>query len=156
MVAPAPIPTKPFRPGTTGWRASDLHDPRVEQMWEQGRYEIINGALTETPPPFFGGQSRLFELQPQVRLQQEKRGVPGQFANEVDIIVDDLRLVRADAVWMTPGQLRRQARAARLAGRPDPERTRILVPPTLVIESVSEGHEAHDRKTKFAWYAGRL
>lgn len=30
---------------------------------------------------------------------------------------------------------------------------RILVPPTLVIESISLGHEAHDRETKRVWYA---
>ena len=29
----------------------------------------------------------------------------------------------------------------------------MMVPPTLVIESVSWGHEAHDRDTKRRWYA---
>jgi Uma2 family endonuclease len=32
-------------------------------------------------------------------------------------------------------------------------RARIYVPPTIVIESISPGHQAHDRVTKFAWYA---
>jgi Uma2 family endonuclease len=31
---------------------------------------------------------------------------------------------------------------------------RILIPPTLIIESVSPGHELHDRRTKKSWYAG--
>ena len=50
---------------------------------------------------------------------------------------------------------RRGERAARRSssGPRDPERTRILVPPTLVIESLSPGHEAHDRRTKRKWYA---
>ena len=30
---------------------------------------------------------------------------------------------------------------------------RVLIPPTLVIESLSLGHEAHDRETKRRWYA---
>ena len=30
---------------------------------------------------------------------------------------------------------------------------RLRVPPLLVIESVSEGHEDHDRKIKRQWYA---
>ena len=30
---------------------------------------------------------------------------------------------------------------------------RIVVPPTLVVESVSRGHELHDRETKRGWYA---
>ena len=29
----------------------------------------------------------------------------------------------------------------------------LTIPPTLVIESVSVGHEAHDRRTKRRWYA---
>src|SRR4029077_603034 len=39
------------------------------------------------------------------------------------------------------------------AGRHDPDRTRLLVPPTLIIESVSPGHELHDERTKMRWYA---
>ena len=30
---------------------------------------------------------------------------------------------------------------------------RLLVPPTLVVESVSVGHEDHDEETKRRWYA---
>jgi Uma2 family endonuclease len=30
---------------------------------------------------------------------------------------------------------------------------RLLVPPTLVIESISMGHADHDRETKRRWYA---
>jgi Uma2 family endonuclease len=39
------------------------------------------------------------------------------------------------------------------SSRTDPARTRILVPPSLVIESVSPGHERHDRDVKRKWYA---
>jgi hypothetical protein len=50
------VKSKPFCPGTTGWTASDLDDPRIEAKWEWGRYEIINGVLTRMPAAYFGGQ----------------------------------------------------------------------------------------------------
>jgi Uma2 family endonuclease len=59
----------------------------------------------------------------------------------------------ADAAWMTPEEQSRQRSAAKRMGRADPDRTRILVPPSLIIEVVSPGHEAHDRNTKRKWYA---
>jgi len=70
-------------------------------------------------------------------------------------VIDDPRVVRADAVWLTPQDEARQAAAvARAApGGHDPDRVRLLVAPTLAIESVSPGHEAHDRRTKRKWYA---
>ena len=71
----------------------------------------------------------------------------------MDIIIDEERVAKADAVWMTPQDESRQAHAARDAGRGDPDRTRILVPPSLVIESISPGHERHDRNVKRKWYA---
>ncbi len=144
---------KKFNVGTTGWRASDLDDPRIEQLWFNGRYEIIQGVLTAMPPAYFDASSRLTRLQTQIQRFLDTQQTKGDFAYECDIIIDEPRLVRADAVWLTPDQKRRQAHAAQLAGKADLRRTRILVPPTLVIESVSYGHEDHDRVTKFAWYA---
>ena len=35
----------------------------------------------------------------------------------------------------------------------DADRTRILIPPMLIIESISPGHELHDQRTKRRWYA---
>jgi Uma2 family endonuclease len=40
-----------------------------------------------------------------------------------------------------------------VSGKPDLNRVRLLVAPTLVIESISPGHELHDRRIKRAWYA---
>ena len=152
--------SKPFRPGTTGWGASDLDDPDVEARWFEGRYEIVEGVLTEMPAAYFSSANRLFELQLRISLHQRSTGTAGKFANEVDIVIDEPRVVRADAVWMTPQDEARQNAAAANAppvassGMPrDPERTRILVPPTLIIESLSPGHESHDRRTKRKWYA---
>ena len=160
MPGAAATTLKPFKPGTTGWRASDLDDPEVEAKWFEGRYEIVEGVLTEMPPAYFSGSRRLYELQLRLSLHQRSAGIRGSFGNEVDIIIDPYRVVRADAVWMTPEDDARQAEAVANAPPPaggggprDPERTRILVPPTLIIESVSPGHESHDRRTKRKWYA---
>lgn len=147
--------SKPFKPGTTGWVAADLEDPKIEARWVQGRYEIVEGVLTEMPAAYFSGAKRLYRLQLQVSMHQQATKSAGSFANEVDIVIDDSRVVRADAVWMTPQDEARQAAVvARVAAAGhDPDRVRLLVAPTLAIESVSPGHEAHDRRTKRKWYA---
>ena len=73
--------------------------------------------------------------------------------NEVDLVIDDARVARADVIMMTPGDEQAQRDATRSDQRPSPGYTRIFVPPTLVIESISRGHEVHDRRTKMRWYA---
>jgi len=63
---------------------------------------------------------------------------------------------RVDAVYLSPSDRETQKRMNALHGRGTRKRLkygRILVPPTLVIESLSRGHEDHDRVTKRAWYA---
>ena len=157
---PGATTSKPFRPGTTGWGASDLDDPDVEAKWFQGRYEIIEGVLSEMPAAYYSGSRRLFRLQHLIATYQQSAGIRGDFANEVDIVLDEPRVVRADAVWMTPQDDARQMAAvanapplATSAAPRDPDRTRILVPPTLIIESLSPGHEFHDRRIKRKWYA---
>jgi Uma2 family endonuclease len=152
-VARGATSSKPFRPGTTGWTASDLDDPRSEGKWLRGSYEIVEGVLTRTPPAYFIGGKFLFNLMFLVRSHQERSGIAGSFSGDVDIIIDEERVAKADAVWMTPQEESRQAHAGRDAGRGDPDRTRILVPPSLVIESISPGHERHDRNVKRKWYA---
>jgi Uma2 family endonuclease len=145
--------SKPFRPGTTGWTASDLDDPRIEGKWLRGSYEIVEGVLTRMPPAYFIGGESLFNVMFLVRSHQERNGIPGSFSSEVDIIINEERVAKADAVWMTPRERLLQAEASRDVGRPDPDRTRILVPPSLVIESIRPGHERHDRNVKRKWYA---
>jgi Uma2 family endonuclease len=71
----------------------------------------------------------------------------------VDIVIDETRVLRADVAYMTPQDKARQADATRAAGKADPRRARLYVPPTLVVESISPGHELHDERTKRRWYA---
>ena len=144
--------SKRFEPGTTGWTADDLDDPHIEAQWERGRYEIIEGVLTTMPAAYFEGGEATENLIFAVKTHLRPKGIRGGFATEVDLIIDAARLVRAHAVYLTPDDKRRQ-RAAAAAGRPDSRRTRILVAPTLVIESISPGHELHDEQTKRRWYA---
>ena len=145
--------SRPFVPGTTGWTARDLEDPAIEDQWFQGRYEIIDGVLTTMPPAYFHGNRSLQQLVFILKTSLTARGLPNDFSTEVDLIIDEDRVVVADAVWLTPEDQRLQDEAARRAGKADPKRTRVLVPPTLVIESVSPGHERHDERTKRRWYA---
>jgi Uma2 family endonuclease len=146
-------PSRPFEPGTTGWTARDLDDPAIEREWFKGRYEIVEGVLTKMPPAYFSGGESLFKLMLSLQNHFSANGPPGSFSFEVDIIIDDARVAVADAVFLTDAERMRQTEASQRAGRSDPDRTRILVPPTMVIESVSPGHELHDRRTKRRWYA---
>jgi Uma2 family endonuclease len=146
---PVPCP----QPGTTGWTASDLDDPDVEPAWVQNRYELVEGVLTKMPPAFFVGGNCVINLVTLLKAYSKEQGLNYRFAAEGEIIIDELKVLRADAVMLTPVDAQRQEQAARSAGKSDLRRVRLLIPPTLVIESVSPGHETHDRETKRLWYA---
>jgi Uma2 family endonuclease len=150
---PVDTSLRPFEPGTTGWSASDLDDPEIERLWFEGRYEIVDGVLTTMAPAYFTGGEATSNLLVILHNHVRKHRLGGSFANETDIIIDDSRVAVADFVYMSAEDKKRQQKAVKSAGRPDPDRTRILVPPTLIVESVSPGHERHDRRTKFRWYA---
>lgn len=143
-----------FIPGTTGWSVQDLDDPEIEKLWAAGRYEIVEGVLTQMAAAYFDGA---FALKRLIRLLESHTitvGLGDGFATEVDLILSDYRLPVVDAVFLTPEDMRRQKAAHSQTGRRKALKFgRILIPPTLVIESVSLGHEAHDRETKRGWYA---
>lgn len=145
--------TRTFEPGTTGWTAADLDDPLIEAKWFSGGYEIVEGVLTKMSPAYFAGGRALKRLERMVEDSLEQQGIRSDFASDVDLVVDDLRIARPDSMLLTVSDQKRQAAAALAAGRVDPDQARILIPPTLIIESVSPGHEQHDRKTKRTWYA---
>ena len=140
-----------FEPGTTGWTARDLDEPDIERHWFDGRYEIVEGVLTTMAPAYFLGGETLQRLIYRITVHTGEGA--GSFATEVDIVVDEDRVARADAAFLTPADKQRQRDAALAAGRKDSARTRILIPPTLIIECVSPGHESHDHRTKRRWYA---
>lgn len=145
--------SRPFELGTTGWTVTALEDPQIEAQWFDGRYEIVEGVLTKMSPGYFVGGRALKRLERIVEDGLAQQGMLGDFASEVDLVVDDQRIARPDSMLLTVADQKRQNAAALAAGRVDPDQTRILIPPTLIIESVSPGHEQHDRKTKRNWYA---
>ena len=146
---------KDFKVGTLGWSAADLDDPQIEKLWDNGRYEIVEGVLTEMPPAQFDAGEPLISLMGILKNHAKRKKLGGGFAVETDIVLDDLRVARADGVYLTQQQKERQAALyAKKPGRkPQIRYGRLVVPPMLIIEAVSVGHEAHDRETKFQWYA---
>jgi Uma2 family endonuclease len=152
-VAGDDLELRPFEPGTTGWTARDLDDATLVRAWLGGRYEIVEGVLTIMPAAFFAGGEALVNLYDLVHSHLKPQGVTGGFSPEVDIVINPLRVARADLVYLDTDAKRRQEEAAAAAGQRDVRRIRILVPPALIIESLSPGHEAHDRQTKRRWYA---
>jgi Uma2 family endonuclease len=91
----------------------------------------------------------------QIQQYLAKNNLTGEFAFEVDMVVNRVRVPKVDAVFLTPDQLRQQAAIdAGRKGRPMLRLARLRVAPELVIESLSLGHELHDRQTKRQWYSG--
>jgi Uma2 family endonuclease len=142
-----------LQPGTMGWTAADLDDPEVRALWDAGPYEILDGVLTIMPPAYFRGGNVLDNLKFVLRNHFAQAGIRAQIAGEVDLVTTPSRVVRADGVVVLGEQLR--GLEALRFDTPDTDwRDHALtLPPTLVIESVSRGHEFHDHVTKRQWYA---
>jgi Uma2 family endonuclease len=150
--------TKPIRrfiPGTTGWTEDDLADPRIERLWDRGGFEIVEGVLTKMPAAYLQGSIPLRRLVRQVERHLEDNSLPGEFAFEVDMVINRVRVPRVDAVFLTSEQLQQQAAIDEQRRRPRGVKFgRLRVAPELIIESLSLGHELHDRQTKREWYRG--
>jgi Uma2 family endonuclease len=146
-------PTPVFQVGTIGWSAKDLEDPELGYLWDQGRYEIIEGVLIVMPPAYFRGGMVTDNLKFLLRSHFAAQGMQATFSGEVHLVVAPSRVFRVDGVVLIGDDI-----AKFDALRFDPPKTDwrdhpIAVPPTLVIESVSQGHEEHDTVTKRKWYA---
>lgn len=140
-------------PGSTGWSVRHLDDPRIEAEWEAGNFQIIEGVLALMPPAYFETNEALLRLIFQLQLHLKERGKPSGFACEVDVIAGEYRVPKADAVYMTPSDKAKQ-RGVRGRKPPKPLKFgRLSVPPTLIIENISKGHESEDRVVKRRFYA---
>ena len=147
------IAHRKFEPGTTGWTIHDLDDPQVSWEWSEGRYEIVDGVLTKMAPQGFGTVDPLEKLRRFLERHLDATGQAGEFYREVDLLLNDDRIARPDLQFLTERQQREQRRMSRERGWPEKQYHPVYVTPMLVIESLSVGHERHDRVTKRAWYA---
>jgi Uma2 family endonuclease len=145
--------SKPFIPGTSGWTAADLLKPEIQREWSRGRYEIIEGVISIMPPAYLPHGSALFNLLSIIRAHLKAKKIAATIATEVDLILTSTRVVVADAVVLTTQDRRRQASAARNIPKSRHGQSRIVIPPTLIIESISPDDPDHDRQTKRRWYA---
>jgi Uma2 family endonuclease len=148
-----PSRAEAFTPGTSGWTADDLNDPSIEQIWELARYEIIEGVLATMAPAFFDGSSALDELVHILMTHLRARGEAWKSAHEPDLVLSTMRVVKPDVVFLSPKDLARQRAENGKRGKKQLVYGRVLLPPTLVIESISLGHEVHDEEIKRRWYA---
>jgi Uma2 family endonuclease len=140
-------------PGTKGWSVHDLDDPEIEQQWEESHFEIMEGVLTEMPPAYFDGGVALHRLVSLLQRYFDVNKQKGDFAFEVDLILSERRVLKPDVVFLTADDERRQKQANAQRGKRKMTYGRLLLQPTLAIESVSLGHEERDRVVKRAWYA---
>jgi Uma2 family endonuclease len=146
-------PEPVLQPGTMGWTASEMEDPVLRRLWDAGRYEILDGVLAIMPAAFYLGGECAATLGYLLRSFLRERKIAASFSFEVDIQISELRLLRADVVAVFGDDLPK-FRAMTFAGpNKDWRKHALVIPPTMIIESVSQGHEAHDRKTKRTWYA---
>jgi Uma2 family endonuclease len=145
--------SRSFESGTTGWSIDDLNDPDIERRWETGSYEFVEGVFTTMPPAFFDGSYSLDNLIYLIRRQFNEMGIHGVFGHEADLILGPQRIARPDAAFLTLEAATQQRELHALTGDPRLTYGRLRVPPTLIIESLSPGHEDHDRQTKRHWYA---
>jgi Uma2 family endonuclease len=146
-------PEPVLQAGTLGWSTKDLEDPEIHFLWDQGRYEILDGVLTVMPPAYFRGGMVVDNLKFILRSHFKAQQIRAAFSGEVDIAITSSRAVRADGVVVIGEDLPQfESLQFEPAGTTWTDHVLIL-PPTLVIESVSQGHEDHDQVTKRRWYA---
>src|SRR5258706_2014066 len=130
-------------PGSTGWTVHDLDDPMVEEAWEAGHFQIIEGVLAIMPPAYWDNSVALQQLIYQIQRHLEERSLPTGFGYEVDVIVGETHVPKADAVYMSEADKTRQLQANKTRRKPKGIKYgRLRVPPTLVIENIRKGHES--------------
>jgi Uma2 family endonuclease len=141
-------------PGSTGWTVHDLDDPKVEEAWEAGHFQIIEGVLAIMPPAYWDNSVALQRLIYQMQRYLDDCSLPVDFGYEVDVIVGETRVPKADAVYMSSVDKTRQLHENKTRRKPKGIKYgRLCIPPTLVIENISKGHESEDRVVKRRFYA---
>ena len=152
--ATSEIRTK-LSPGSSGWTCADLDRPDISRQWHDARVELVHGVVSEMPSPMFAHGEPLAKLARYIDVYLENRELRGKVAvGEVDLQVSSTTRFKADGVVMMPEDILRQERQQSLHRPHDHPLGVLIVPPTVVIESISPSHESHDRVEKFREYAG--
>ena len=142
-----------LQPGSTGWTAADLNIPAIERIWEREHYEIVEGVLATMAPAYFDGSAALDAVGLLLQLHFRQAGEDWKSAHEPDVILSPTRVVKPDLVFLSPADQIRQKTENAKRGKKRLTYGRLLLPPSLVIESLSIDHETHDTHTKRRWYA---
>lgn len=143
-----------FEPGTTGWTVDDLADQDTQWEWGRGRYELVEGVLTKMSPQGVQGVKPIHRLRRIVERHLDASKTTGwEFYTEVDLLLRPNRVPRPDMVFFTAEQHLQQQELELKRNLTELDYRPFYVMPLLVVESVSIGHEAHDRETKREWYA---
>ena len=142
-------------PGSSGWTCADLDRPGVERQWHERRVELVHGVVSKMGSPYFVHGIPLANLAYMLKRYFDEHGIDGEVGvGEVDLQVTVTTRYKADGVVMMPEDILRQTREQALKRPTDHPLGVIIVPPTVVIESISRGHETSDRIEKFRDYAG--
>lgn len=143
-----------LKPGSNGWTCEDLDAPGIREQWEREHVELVHGVIAEMPAMHFAHGQPLAKFAYLLTRHFEDNGIDAEVGvGEVDLqVAPDIRY-RVDGLVLTAAdKLRQERRQAQLRPGEHPLGV-IVVPPTVVIESISRGHEKHDRVTKHADYA---
>lgn len=145
--------TRTLTPGSTGWMAEDLNDPAIRRQWDDAHVELVHGVIAAMPAAYFDHSYPVTALMDLVRSHERERGRRVFTASDVDIVIDETTVYRADGVIATHDDLDRQREVQRQRGEESPRIGSFRVPPFVVIESVSRGHESQDWQVKRDDYA---
>jgi Uma2 family endonuclease len=105
------------------------------------------------PAVVFSHGEAVFELLKQSRDHLRAKGVRVRVSTGVDLIISEDDVLRVDGMLITDREEAAQKKVLIQLKRDSGRLGRIRVAPLLVIESVSAGHERHDRLTKSRLYA---
>ena len=150
---PAADERRPFVAGSVGWTVDDLSDPDHAWAWDQGRLELADGVLAQMAPAGFQGVEPTNGLRDFLYDTVRDRGIGGRLFTETDLLLRPSRIPKPDLLYLTAEQYVRQKEIEHERNLGPAAYRPVFVTPLLIVETISVGHERHDRVTKREWYA---
>lgn len=142
-------------PGSSGWTCDELDRPDVEAIWDDCRYELSHGVIADMGPMHFTHGQPLSMLAHLLYNYFESRDILDAEVGvgEIDLQLDSTTRYRADGIVLMPADIEKQKIAQQQLRPGKHPMGVIVVPPTIVIESISLGHATRDRINKKQDYA---